>query len=312
MQILRQACGWLLASAHCSRLATFISHYGATSSIPLFILDTQHPYLLENRAALEALDAHQALCDRSSSLRNQLLQPIPDDLFSQLQIDNDRGDAAGILDRVLDWGFHWGKAEAVLSGIKTCSAALETCEELRVAIGISDYEESPEIPPPALIGALADVLESMPKLATIDWQQPTNQRATAAIEKTFAERHLRFPGLEKLRIGRNMHFLAAAAPNLKELEGPDDGETWSTTDEQTALVESIGVRSDLKNFSMEAGWSDELAGMVVKAMPGLESLSLRGAMTRWDYRNNDAIDVSAVSSPPRPKKESCVPCAPSF
>lgn len=103
--------------------------FSRPSRIPQFILDARHPWIQENKNALERLpDPKHAVCSLDSSLRfPNSSSPLtyPSDLFRYLEIDNNRGgvDRAG-----------WSNAVSRLKEMTDCPAALQDVEAFKVEI----------------------------------------------------------------------------------------------------------------------------------------------------------------------------------
>jgi len=129
---------------------------GHTPNIPQFILDARHPWIERNRGQLWRMpNASIYLCQVDSVL--SIDDPILDDLFRRLEIDNNR---VGIS------RYGWRNALDRLLEMQNCPAALERAETLHVDIFIHRNRE-PLNPPSELLGLFALVLDSMPNLRTI-------------------------------------------------------------------------------------------------------------------------------------------------
>lgn len=121
---------------------------------PVFITDTKHPWIHDNRARLEHHpNPHDLFCSITDT------PAYPADLFHKLKIDNQK---VSISRR------GWANAVARLQEICACPAALAGAEELDVDIFVycDRFYDDPEpaAPPTKLPRLFADVLGSMPKL----------------------------------------------------------------------------------------------------------------------------------------------------
>ncbi|OTB19455.1 hypothetical protein K445DRAFT_19062 [Daldinia sp. EC12] len=251
------------------------------SSIPTFILDTDHPWLSENRPWLESYpDVANVLSDKSSPLWTNPSpgREIPADLFSRINIDNNKPGESRL---------GWDNAIARLAELRSCAAALQDVEYLHVYIyvhesqvnnGLVDGEMPSELP-----GMFADVLASMPHLERLDWGLDIEH--TVAFGEEFARRNLILPNVRHLVPGAGSHYLISMCPALEILEAGSffHHASWSkpiSVDQYSRcnLVRAASAASNLKEFTLLGGWSTRMLEEVLKAMPNLVKLSIEGAL----------------------------------
>ncbi|KUJ12509.1 uncharacterized protein LY89DRAFT_785850 [Mollisia scopiformis] len=277
------------------------------STIPQFILDARHPWILANQRKLERLpNAEAFLCSNpdSDSKEETEKEPqtctteleIPSDIFDNLEIDNNR---AGISRP------GWPNALERLGEMKRCQRALNQVKTLEVDIfvhrekysaqylKILEHFETPE----ALLTLFGDVLESMTNLETLKWKIP--KEYTHSFEEAFTARNLSLPSIKHLEPGPSSHYLVSMCPNLERLENGGgfmwyhgympDGRDWAMM-----LIQAATSTPKLKRFAMVGGhdgWTPERISEVVKCIPQIESLGLLGSLGRWhDYTGYDTGD----------------------
>ncbi|KAH6867354.1 hypothetical protein B0T10DRAFT_502467 [Thelonectria olida] len=262
------------------------------SRIPQFIRDTEHPWVLENTAVLERLDAADALCNSDSPLRSKLPM-VPVDLFKDLMVDNNR---ASIQNRL-----GWDNARDRLGEILSCKEALRTCESLRVDIyrysGGFDPRWEEQVPPDIVPRLFVNVLSQMGTLTKLEWLRPSDDTVVTAIfESAFRESGLYLPTVTEMHLAPNMHFLLPFAPNLTALTTNDF--TWSYRRNHGPFNELIEMaRSAKKLTALEAAaeWGPELVGSLLDAMPSLHKLNLLGRVGPMyyyepDYPNSQVLE----------------------
>ena len=143
------------------------------------------------------------LCQVDSVL--SIDDPILDDLFRRLEIDNNR---VGIS------RYGWRNALDRLLEMQNCPAALERAETLHVDIFIHRNRE-PLNPPSELLGLFALVLDSMPNLGTIIWDMPCEQ--TPLFGEALAARNSKLPSIRSLSVGPFSEYLVPLCPNVDTL-----------------------------------------------------------------------------------------------
>ncbi|KAE9374917.1 hypothetical protein N431DRAFT_405980 [Stipitochalara longipes BDJ] len=250
------------------------------STIPQFILDARHPWIIANQRKLERLpNSDVFLCSdpdtESDELKEKEIKPfreqfeIPPDLFDSLEIDNNR---AGI------YRPGWVNALERLGEMKQCQRALDQVKTLEVDIFIysgeySDFLESSDDylrnlelpqPPEQLLALFGDVLESMTNLETLNWG--IRQGETHFFEEAFKLRNLTLSSVKNLAPGPFSEYLVGMCPNLEILENGGG-------------IQAAGSAPKLKRFAMVArdkGWTPSLVSEVIKYMPQIESLGLFG------------------------------------
>lgn len=232
------------------------------STVPQFIIDARHPWILANQRKLERLSNNEAfLCSAPDSItssagtkRETFTEEefkVPLDLFSKLEIDNNR------------WPISrpgWANALERLGEMKRCPRALDQVKMLDVDISIHDSKYSdlhlrilePSQPPEQLLILFGDVLETMPNLEALKWRIP--QKYIHFFESTFKSRNLTLSSIKHLEPGLS-HYMVAMCPNLEELESERDGSGL-------LLIEAALSAPKLKRFAMEGdqfdGWTPEL------------------------------------------------------
>ncbi|KAJ7733526.1 hypothetical protein B0H16DRAFT_1579647 [Mycena metata] len=273
---------------------TLNSWFDRPSHIPTFILDTQHPWVEQHRKQLERVpNASELLCNPDSM---QVSTPgfpdpipIPKDLFSSLNVDNNR---AGIS------RLGWNNALHRLREIQSCPAALRTCESLTVDIfrhGGSEWDDKwePATPPAELPGLFADVLSQMQKLKKLDWVRPSDSgknsfqvgTTVAPFAEGFAKRNLTLPAVEHLLLGPGCESFVTMCPNLTTLETagglawPRWGSWSNETDPYMALVRAAAGVNNISSFTMSTlSWRPELLEAVLESMPHIATLKIHGAL----------------------------------
>ncbi|KAI1371251.1 hypothetical protein F4677DRAFT_436354 [Hypoxylon crocopeplum] len=267
------------------QLGQFLQIPMATSSIPTFILDTDHPWLSENRRWLESYpDVASALCDKSSPLWTDPSpgHEIPPDLFRRINIDNNK---SGI-DRL-----GWDNAVSRLRELRDCPAALEDVRHLHVYIYVhtgqySDPLVEPEMPPTELPGLFAEVLTLMPNLERLDWG--LNPNVADVFREEFVRRNLTLPSVRHLIPGAWSHYLLPMCLGLETLEAGSffHHGSWNSGyreegDPRRELVRAASVLSSLKEFLMlDSYQTTEKLEEVLEAMPNLTKLTMQGSLGR--------------------------------
>lgn len=195
------------------------------SRVPQFILDTKHPWIIENRRKLEQLpDAELYLCSsypgstvdgsRVSGSANNRLE-IPSDLFNYLEIDN------------CGWPISrpgWPNAFIRAREIKRCPAAFTQVKKFKTCICVNDGKYSdwdkrllePPSPPRDLLDLFADLLANMTSLETLEWSIP--HKHANYFEERFIDRELSLPSVRTLETDGKSHFLLPVFSNITRLE----------------------------------------------------------------------------------------------
>jgi hypothetical protein len=244
------------------------------STVPQFILDARHPWILANQRKLERLpNAEAVLCSSLSSESHESTGieteksaeelEIPPDLFDNLEIDNNR---VGISRP------GWPNALERLGEMKRCQRALNQVKTLEVVIFVHEgkYVDQllkilePSQPPEQLVTLFGDVLDSMTNLETLKWAIP--KEYTHLFEETFKSRNLTLPSVKQLEPGPSSHYLVGMCPNLETLHNGGgfmwyhgympDNRNWGLM-----LVQAAVSTPKLKRFSMVGGhdgWTPSL------------------------------------------------------
>jgi hypothetical protein len=212
-----------------SSAQTWLASFQQRSTIPQFILDARHPWILANQRKLEALpNATAFLCSGPDSESNEESETYgeeletPPNLFDNLEINNNR---AGISRP------GWPNALERLGGMKHCKRALNQVKTLEVDIYVHRGKYSgqnlkilePSLPPEQLLTLFGDVLESMTNLETLKWGIGTED--THFFEEAFNSRNLTLPSIKRLEPGPSSHYLVRMCPNLERLKN-GGGSTW--------------------------------------------------------------------------------------
>lgn len=218
----------LFTTAHALQLPTMLQsilHIGRASPIPQFILDTNHPWLEENKAWLSNYpDVEKAICSKESFLWRDGAHghTLPEDLFSKLNIDNNK---AGISRK------GWKNAAERLQELKACPAALEDAKELHVDIYVHDSQHSDilmgesTMPPSSVPRLFTDVLAHMLQLTKLKFG--VSGRATPAFHEAFAAANVTLPSLRYLVPGAYSEWLIRMCPNLETVQAGDYFDHWS-------------------------------------------------------------------------------------
>jgi hypothetical protein len=243
-------------------LMNFIDNPTRRSTVPQFILDARHPWILANQRKLERLpNAEAFLCFGSDSDSNvetktweEELQ-IPMNLFCKLEINNNR---AGISRP------GWPNALQRLGEMKRCQRALNQVKTLEVDIypHLGEYQDlvlkllEPSQPPEYLLNLFGDVLESMTNLETLKWG--IRKEDTHLFEESFKSRNLTLPSIKNLQPGTSSHYMVGMCPNLEWLEN-GGGWTWyhgympDGRDWGLMLIQAALTTPKLKHFAMVGG-----------------------------------------------------------
>ncbi|KAM6488332.1 hypothetical protein HDV62DRAFT_20952 [Trichoderma sp. SZMC 28011] len=244
-------------------LSPIISH----SKIPVFIKDIDHPWINENLQWLENRDdPFKELCDPSSEIYRGIDGRVcPDDLFNRLVIDNNK------------WGMDrtpWRNARDRLREMRDCPMALDSVKHLYVDIYVSSGEygfryDSPN-PGDEIPELFADVLTLMHNLERIDWK--LSEQSANYFESVFSKRNLSLPSVNHLVPSQSSIYLIPMCSNLQVLEATGSRSTQESFIESTSKVPSI------RSLKFDAGreWSEPLLSDLLRAMPNLVSLSLKG------------------------------------
>ena len=258
------------------------------STVPQFILDTRHPWILANQRKLERLpNAEAFLCSGPDSELNKSTGietetrgaelAIPPDLFDNLEINNNR---AGISRP------GWPNALERLGEIKRCQRALHQVKTLEIDIYVHSHEFSdlylrilePSRPSEHLLSLFGDVLESMTNLETLKWG--IRQEDTHFFEEAFNLRNLTLPSIKHLEPGPSSHYLVGMCPNLERLEN-GGGSMWyhgyDSDDLGLMLIQAAVSTPKLKRFAMVGGHS----GWTPSLVSGMYFSSQSKHMTRW-------------------------------
>ncbi|KAL5319325.1 hypothetical protein ACEPPN_012376 [Leptodophora sp. 'Broadleaf-Isolate-01'] len=260
------------------------------STIPQFIIDTQHPWILANQRKLESLlNAEVFLCfNRNSDSHGNEIEgieadlEIPPDLYENLTIDNHCAD-------VFRPG--WPNALERLTEINRCPLALAQVKNLHLGIYVyrganADFWPKilePSHPPSKLPALFGDILESMTRLESLTWAM--GREEAHFFEEPFMARNFSLLSVTSLELGPSSHYLVGMCPNLERLESGggwyESGGYSDETDWRVLFIQSAASATKLKRFAMDgsfAGWSPALATEAVKAMPQIENLGIRGSV----------------------------------
>lgn len=249
--------------------------------IPKFILDTKHPWIEENLAALRGLDAKDALCNPGSVLRADL-PLLPEDLFANISIKNKREPA-------------WKHAGALLQEIEDCPAALTHCESLHIDIHLQALDRElgifePSNPSDTLPHLLIDVLSNMPSLRKVTWvADSAGAEAAADFRTAFQERNISLPTVKELHIGPHLYFLIHVADRVEKITASMEAVAGSfssyrlRTQSQptTELLQAISKVNHVRDLSLEMEWGPESLMQVLNSAPNIEVLRLCDASDMW-------------------------------
>lgn len=245
-------------------LEHLIDNPNRESTIPQFIVDARHPWIVENQRKLESLpNAEAFLCSVRDIESNEATNletktsiqelEIPGDLFDRLEIDNNR---AGISRP------GWPNALERLGEMKRCQQALNNVKTLKVEIYVHNGEYSaqylkilePSQPPERLLTLFGDVLESMTNLESLQWGM-RNEDAHF-FEAAFKLRNLTLPSIKYLEPAAASYYLVEMCPNLESLQsGRLFASSRDNRDLRLMLIQASRWTTKLKRFAMEAGYN---------------------------------------------------------
>ncbi|KAF2704602.1 hypothetical protein K504DRAFT_120956 [Pleomassaria siparia CBS 279.74] len=142
---------------------------------------------------------------------------VPADLFSRLEIDNNR------------YGINregWGNMRDRVEEMSECPVALQQVTYLYMDVYVDGYgsmdagEENMEL--------LAGVLSAMPNLESLHWGVPAE--ANEFFECVLARRELQLPSVAHLVVGAFAQHMVSVCPRLRSLEGGSYFNHWSWGD----------------------------------------------------------------------------------
>jgi hypothetical protein len=261
------------------------------STVPQFILDARHPWILANQRKLERLpNAEAFLCSGPNSESKEstgketatygVELEIPPDLFVALEIDNNR---VGISRP------GWPNALERLGEMRRCPRALNQVKTLEVDIFVHEgkYVDQvlkilePSQPPKQLLTLFGEVLESMTNLETLKWG--IRKEDTHFFEEAFKARNLTLPSIKHLEPGPSSHYLVGMCPNLETLQN-GGGFMWyhgympDNRDWGLMLIQAAASTPKLKRFAMvggHAGWTPALvSGMYFSTQTAVDKADL--------------------------------------
>ncbi|KAI0522065.1 hypothetical protein F5B22DRAFT_457479 [Xylaria bambusicola] len=274
------------------------------SRVPQFMLDSNHPWILENQAKLEKLpDAESYLCFSSQGHTIDVNRgkpggegnglAIPPDLFDYLEIDNSR------------FGISrpgWPNALLRAQEIQRCPAALSQAKTFKTRIYVYESEYSdwdkrilePPQPPRELLDLYADILGNT-SLETLKWD--IAPKYAHYFGERFVDRGLAVPTAKTLEVSPMNHFLVPMCSNITELVY--QCRTWERyfihggEDPELLLLQASMFTPNLTRLVMDAEWEFDNSKVqaLVSTIPGLRSLGLRGEL-RSQYRYSNYGDSS--------------------
>jgi hypothetical protein len=276
------------------------------SRVPQFIRDLDHPYIKANYRKINGLDNPQeALCN-PESLQRLNIPPVPEDLFANLFVDNNRAEITGRTG--------WQNANDRFKEILACSSAMETCKGLLVDIYIyrggqyctdrpfSLCPTEPAIPPMAIPELFAQVISAMPRLESLEWASSWEDEATALeFRRFFDDRNLLLPSLKTLALAPGFEFMLHHTPNVTRVT-PSRGYGWQRYVSKTSggsnmmespswkLINATKELDGLTHLELITRWSQEVIKDLYDAAPGLISLGIRGEILP-DHRESGIYDM---------------------
>lgn len=237
----------------------FMSNPLCQSQVPQFILDSKHPWVLENKNQLERLpDAGLFLCSSTGALLGDTSESrvdgleVPADLFDYLQI----GDCHSC-----KGSYSWVHVQNRLKEIQRCPAALERVKTIETKTNIDKGERTPESRPPAeLVELFGDVLGNMTSLETLKWWAAPYH--AHYFEDHFVERGLVLPSVSKLELSPLSHFLIRMCPNVTDVrpiwvynQWYSDGHLHREANPTTQLMRAGAHAPKLHHLSIYTEWT---------------------------------------------------------
>jgi len=232
------------------------------SNIPLFILDSKHCWLKDNKDWLERYpDVQKAICDKESALWREPQTPnqtLPEDLFGRLNIDN------------TGYGINrqgWMNAIERLREIRDCPAALNDIEHLHIRIYVYDFEYSGvlmkerTLPPLGLPELFVSVLRKMPNLNRLDWG--IAKPSAHSFEKAFLDANITLPSVKFLKPAAYSDWLVPLCPDLEAIQAGafSNPFEWKRGDGKLVSPISKLIRASgmvpLQEWRMDADWKLE-------------------------------------------------------
>lgn len=220
--------------------------------IPLFLLDAQHPWLVENQQALESLSDPETFLHSAPGTRHgdddNLI--IPQDLFHHVRISNSSRRPG------------WPNALDRLREMRRCPpAALARVRSLRVDVWVHQGPHADEQlraaewaggPTDELVALCADVLAALPALEALTWGMPPE--FAPGFRDAFEAGGLRLRSVVRLEPGPGCEFLVGLCPDLRVLEGfTDNSWSWSIEgDPWLGLVRAGAAAPGLTRFAVWA------------------------------------------------------------
>lgn len=241
------------------------------SSIPQFLLDTEHPWLIKHQSLLERLPDVESFLHSAPGTKYRTpasqreLDPdlhhleVPADLFSSLHISNDSGPAprAG-----------WPSTRHCLLELQRCpAAALARVRSLEVRVWVHsgawasredlEAEEWQDLEGPAgdeLLDLVASALAAMTGLERLRWEL-LPEYARRFREGLVSGRGLLLPSVSRLEVAPFCEYMVDACPNIEVLKGEGlmrmEGQKGAMYAEM--LVEAAAKLPKVREFSGMAG-----------------------------------------------------------
>ncbi|KAJ8129534.1 hypothetical protein O1611_g4094 [Lasiodiplodia mahajangana] len=277
------------------KAGNFLSHSSSQSRIPQFLLDSKHPWVIENQNKLRTLpNVESYLCSPPKELAPDNGQETPGGAEHGLDIPSDLFDNIEISNIGMDISRPgWPNLLLRLREISRCPAALSKVKNFATQnyFHNSEYDDwdmkilEPAQMPREVLGLFAEALGNMTHLETLKLGIPRS--AAREFEEYFSSRGLILPSVKRLELDVGSHFLVRMCPNITVLE------TWReySGGDAVALLQATLFTPNLTRFAMmpSMGWTTSLIeDLVGTYMPGLQSLALWGGL-------NGAIEYPAFS-----------------
>ncbi|KAH7303336.1 hypothetical protein B0I35DRAFT_446990 [Stachybotrys elegans] len=255
--------------------------------IPKFILDLDHEYVKTNYYAIKSLDdPAEALCN-ATSIQRDIIPTVPADLFRRLVIDQDL-----LYEEDLVY------VEARLAEIQACPAAIETCQEFRLALdGEDELLQSSSV-----TRLVADIWSRMPNLTSLEWEG-CREASASLFREEFLRVDLSLPSLLHLGLQEHTAFLLEFAQNIQSV-GFDQRLNWFNpwqgleprNSPKWKVVDALRDSEHLTQVRIKALWTPPFVESLHQSAPGLENLTIRGSLEGYIHTGDTEPDLARIKA----------------